>query len=125
MDRASKYFELLGMCHLAHQWSASSAGGRLIDLVFTALDSPYSVEVLRGVTSSPMDVVVSSLPDPSDSRPWSSGLASAGRSGAIIFASSLNPLDQHILDPAHVPCVLIDPDAKLPEPALVRDGRRT
>jgi LacI family transcriptional regulator len=83
----------------------------LIDLVFTALDSPYSVEVLLGVTSSPMDVVVSSLPDPSDSRPWSSGLASAGRSGAIVFASSLNPLDQHIFDPAHVPYVLIDPEA--------------
>ena len=30
----------------------------MIDLVFTALDSPYSVEILRGVTSSPMDVVV-------------------------------------------------------------------
>ena len=84
----------------------------MIALVFTALNSPYSVEILRGVTSSPMDVVVSSMPDPSDSRPWSTGLASAGRSGAIIFASSLNPLDQHILDHAHVPYVLIDPDAK-------------
>jgi hypothetical protein len=72
-----------------------------------------------------MDVVVSSLPDPSDSRPWSSGLASAGRSGAIIFAFSLNPLDQHILDPAHVPYVLIDPDGKLPEPSVATVvGRR-
>jgi DNA-binding LacI/PurR family transcriptional regulator len=72
-----------------------------------------------------MDVVVSSLPDPSDARPWSSGLASPGRSGAIIFASSLNPLDQHILDPAHVPYVLIDPDAKLPEPSVATVvGRR-
>jgi Bacterial regulatory proteins, lacI family len=55
----SGYWSSTTMCHLAHQWSASSAGGRrLIDLVFTALDSPYSVEILRGVTSSPMDVVV-------------------------------------------------------------------
>jgi LacI family transcriptional regulator len=100
-------------------------GRRLIDLVFTALDSPYSVEILRGVTSSLMDVVVSSMPDPSDSRPWSSGLASAGRSGAISFASSLNPLDQHILDHAHVPYVLIDPDANLPEPSVATVvGRR-
>jgi hypothetical protein len=45
-------------------------GSRLIDLVFTALDSPHSVEVLRAVTSSPMDVVVSSTSDPSESRPW-------------------------------------------------------
>ena len=102
MDRASKYFELLGMCHLAHQWSASSAGGRrLIDLVFTALDSPYSVEILRGVTSSPMDVVVV------DAGPFR--LAAVVKwtrlrrtVRAIIFASSLNPLDQHILDHAHV-----------------------
>ena len=28
-------------------------GRPLIDLVFTALDSPYAVEILRGVTSSP------------------------------------------------------------------------
>lgn len=101
MDRASKYFELLGMCHLAHQWSASSAGGRrLIDLVFTALDSPYSVEILRG-TSSPVDVVVV------DAGPFR--LAAVVKwtrlrrtVRAIIFASSLNPLDQHILDHAHV-----------------------
>jgi hypothetical protein len=76
-------------------------GRRLIDLVFTALDSPYSVEILRGVTSSPMDVVVVDA-GPFRLAAWSSGLASAGRSGAIIFASSLNPLDQHILDHAHV-----------------------
>ena len=94
----------------------------MIDLVFTALDSPYSVEILRGVTSSPMDVVVSSMPDPSDSRPWSSGLASAGRSGAIIVASELTPLDQRILDHAHVPYVLIDPAAKLPEPNVATVG---
>jgi LacI family transcriptional regulator len=95
---------------------------RLIDLVFTALDSPYSVEILRGVTSSPLDVVVSSMPDPFDSRPWSSGLVSAGRSGAIIVASELTPLDQRILAHAHVPYVLIDPAANLPEPNVATVG---
>ena len=97
-------------------------GRRLIDLVFTALDSPYSVEILRGVTSSSMDVVVSSMADQSDSRPWSSGLASAGRSGAIIVASELTPMDQRILDQAHVPYVLIDPAAELPEPEVATVG---
>jgi DNA-binding LacI/PurR family transcriptional regulator len=49
----------------------------------------------------------------------------AGRSGAISFASSLNPLDQHILDHAHVPYVLVDPDANLPEPSVATVvGRR-
>ena len=94
----------------------------MIDLIFTALDSPYSVEILRGVTSSPMDVVVSSMPKPSDARPWSRDLASAGRSGAIIVASELTPLDQRILAQAHVPYVLIDPAAKLPEPNVATVG---
>jgi LacI family transcriptional regulator len=98
------------------------AGRRSIDLVFTALDSPYSVEILRGVTSSPLDVVVSSMPDPTESRAWSSGLVSAGRSGAIIVASELAPLDQRILSHAHVPYVLIDPAAKLPEPNVATVG---
>lgn len=99
-----------------------AGGRRLIDLIFTALDSPYSVEILRGVTSSQMDVVVSSMPTPSDARPWSRDLASAGRSGAIIVASELTPLDQRILAQAHVPYVLIDPAAKLPEPNVATVG---
>jgi LacI family transcriptional regulator len=94
----------------------------LIDLVFTALDSPYSVEILRGVTSSPMDVVVSSMPDRSDSGPWSTELASSGRSGAIIVASELTLLDQGILDRAQLPYVLIDPAAQLPEPNVATVG---
>ncbi len=99
-----------------------AGGRRLIDLIFTALDSPYSVEILRGVTSSPMDVVVSSMPDPSSSRPWSSGLGSAGRAGAIIVASELTPVDQRILADAHVPYVLIDPAAELPQPDVATVG---
>jgi LacI family transcriptional regulator len=95
---------------------------RLIDLVFTALDGPYTVEILRGVTSSTIDVVVSSMPDPTESRPWSSELASAGRSGAIIVASELTPLDQRVLAHAHVPYVLIDPAGKLPEPEVATVG---
>ena len=49
-------------------------------------------------------------------------LASAGRSGAIIVASELTPLDQRILAQAHVPYVLIDPAAKLPEPNVATVG---
>lgn len=102
--------------------SRLAEGRRLIDLVFTALDSPYSVEILRGVTSSPIDVVVSSMAERSDSRPWFSGLASAGRSGAIIVASELTALDQRVLAHAQVPYVLIDPAAKLPEPKIATVG---
>ena len=87
---------------------------RLIDLVFTVLDSPYSVEILRGVTSSPADVVVSSMRGAPGRHPWFSGLVSTGRSGAIIVASELTARDQRVLADAHVPYVLIDPAAQLP-----------
>ena len=102
--------------------SWSSERPRVIELVFTALDSPYSVEILRGVTSSPMDVVVSSVPDSSDSRAWSSRLAAAGRSGAIIVTSQLTPSDQVSLARAQVPYVLIDPAAELPDPKVATVG---
>jgi LacI family transcriptional regulator len=95
---------------------------RMIDLVFHAVDSPYSVEILRGVTSSPVDVVVSSMADHSDAFPWSAGLAAAGRSGAIIVTSELTRSDQRTLDQAHLPFVLIDPAAKLPEPNVATVG---
>ena len=100
--------------------SRSATGRKTVELVFTALDSPYSVEILRGVTSSPMDVVVSSMSKLS--RSWSTGLVSAGRSGAIIVASELTPLDQRILDHARIPYVLIDPAAQLPEPNVATVG---
>ena len=87
---------------------------RLIDLVFTVLDSPYSVEILRGVTSSQVDVVVSSMRAAGETRPWSRGLASSGRAGAIIVASELTESDRRVLADAHVPYVLIDPAAQLP-----------
>ena len=50
----SGYWSSTTTCHLADHWSAGSAGGRrLIDLVFTALDSPYSVEILEGSRRAP------------------------------------------------------------------------
>jgi LacI family transcriptional regulator len=102
--------------------SRSTPGRPVIELVFTALDSPYSVEILRGVTSGPVDVVVSPRTDPSDSRPWSAGLASAGRSGAIIVTSKLTSSDQRSLARARVPYVLIDPAAELPDPRVATVG---
>ena len=95
---------------------------RAVDLVFTALDSPYSVEILRGVTSSGMDVVVSSVPDPADAPPWPSRLASSGRAGAIIVTSAFTPADQQILTRARMPYVLIDPAAELPSPEVATVG---
>ncbi|HEX8488541.1 MAG TPA: LacI family DNA-binding transcriptional regulator [Propionibacteriaceae bacterium] len=100
----------------------SVGGRRSLELVFRALDSPYSVEILRGVTSSPMDVVVSSMPAQGRSRAWSSALISAGRSGAIIVTSELTPSDQRNFARARLPYVLIDPAAELPDPKVATVG---
>ena len=100
--------------------SRTAESRRSVELVFTALDSPYSVEILRGVTSSPMDVVVTSMS--ALSRSWSSGLISAGRSGAIIVTSELTPSDQRNLGRGQVPYVLIDPAAELPDPKVATVG---
>jgi LacI family transcriptional regulator len=102
--------------------SRNPSTSRVIELFVTKPDSPYAVEIMRGVTSSPMDVVVSSVPDPSDPRTWSSRLAASGRSGAILVTSQLTPADQRNLARARVPYVLIDPAAELPSPEVATVG---
>ncbi|GAA1844053.1 LacI family DNA-binding transcriptional regulator [Microlunatus capsulatus] len=95
---------------------------RFIELVFTALDSPYSVEIMRGVVSCPVDVVVTSAPDTPDGRGWSGRFAPNDRSGAIIVTSQLTPADQRELARARVPYVLIDPAAELASPEVSTVG---
>ncbi len=102
--------------------SRSATGSPVIELVVTNPGSPYSVEIMRGVMSGPMDVVVSSVPDPSAARAWSSRLAASGRSGAIIVTSQLTAADQRNLARARVPYVLIDPAAELPSPEVATVG---
>jgi LacI family transcriptional regulator len=100
----------------------NAEGRRTIELLFNALDSSYSVEILRGVATSPLDVVVSLVPDTIGSGAWSARLAAAGRSGAIIVTSELTPADQGNLARARVPYVLIDPAAELPSPEVATVG---
>lgn len=92
-----------------------------IELV-AAFDSPYFVEILRGIRSGPGEVVMSSVRESSGARPWSSRVASAERSGAIVVTSELTRSDQRSLTRAHVPYVLIDPAAELPDPKVATVG---
>jgi len=101
--------------------SRPAKGRAQIELV-AASDSPYFIEILRGVRSGPVDVVMSSTAGSSNGRAWSHGVASAGRSGAIIVTSELTRTDQRNLTRAHVPYVLIDPAAELPDPKVPTVG---
>ena len=94
---------------------------RLVDLVFTALDSPWAVEIIRGVASSGLDAVVSSMADAPEPDRWAEHLAGAGRAGAIIVTSGLTPAQRHAFARAEIPCVVIDP-VDLPDPDIPSVG---
>jgi LacI family transcriptional regulator len=80
----------------------------LVDVVFTALDSPWAVEILRGVTESGLEVVVSSQSGSAD-HDWVQGLISGGRRGALVVTSRLTAADQRRLGRSKLPVVVIDP----------------
>ena len=80
----------------------------LVDVVFTALDSPWAVEILRGVTESGLEVVVSSQDRTSD-KDWVQALIAGGRRGALVVTSRLTAADQRRLGRSELPVVVIDP----------------
>ncbi|MFQ1002309.1 LacI family DNA-binding transcriptional regulator [Modestobacter sp. SSW1-42] len=80
----------------------------LVDVVFTALDSPWAVEILRGVTESGLEVVVSSQSRTSDVD-WVQALVAGGRRGALVVTSRLTAADQRRLGRSRLPVVVIDP----------------
>jgi len=90
------------------------------DLVFTHLDSPWAVEIMRGVMDSGLDVVVSTMKDPGG-MPWSDRVARAGRGGAILVTSHLTTHDRKVLARARLPLVQIDP-VDLPAPDMPSVG---
>jgi LacI family transcriptional regulator len=80
----------------------------LVDVVFTALDSPWAVEILRGITESGLEVVVSTE-SRSSGNDWVQSLISGGRQGAIVVTSRLTATDQRRLGRSKLPVVVIDP----------------
>jgi LacI family transcriptional regulator len=83
-------------------------GTPLVDLVLNALDSPWAVEIIRGVTGTELDVVVSAMPEGAG-RGWAQSLVSAGRSGVIVVTSALPDDARQAFERAGVPVVVIDP----------------
>ncbi|ASR39526.1 LacI family transcriptional regulator [Prauserella marina] len=90
---------------------------RSVDLVFDELVSPYSLEVLRGVTEAGakagVDVVVGTVPRPDDADApatgWANRLKAAGREGLIVVTSELNLAQVESFADAGLPLVVIDP----------------
>ena len=98
----------------------------LVDLIFNGLDSPWAVEILRGVedwcAGHAMGAAVSAVRHGS-ARPasWTSALASHDTDGVILVTSELTlPQLRQVRDEG-IPLVVVDP-VSLPDPDLPSVG---
>jgi LacI family transcriptional regulator len=98
----------------------------LVDLIFNGLDSPWAVEILRGVeewcSEHEMGAAVSAVRHGS-ARPasWTGALASHDTDGVLLVTSELTEGQLGELRAADIPLVVIDP-VNLPEPDLPSVG---
>jgi LacI family transcriptional regulator len=98
----------------------------LIDVVFNGLDSPWAVEILRGVeewcSANGRGAAVSAVRHGS-ARPasWTSALASHDTDGVLLVTSELTEEQLVQLREGDIPLVVIDP-VNLPEPDLPSVG---
>ena len=98
----------------------------LIDLIFNGLDSPWAVEILRGVedwcSSHAMGAAVSAVRHGS-ARPasWTSALASHDTDGVILVTSELTLPELRQVRGEGIPLVVVDP-VSLPDPDLPSVG---
>jgi LacI family transcriptional regulator len=87
---------------------------RLVDLVFNDLDSPWAVEIIRGVEDAAhaegVGTVVSAIHRrASATRAWLENLGARASDGAILVTSELDPALRSELQELQVPAVVIDP----------------
>ncbi|MGC9665592.1 LacI family DNA-binding transcriptional regulator [Planosporangium sp. 12N6] len=92
----------------------SRTNASLVDLVFTDLDSPWAVEIIRGVEevahAAGVGTVVSAIHrGTTPTRQWLQNLRTRATDGVILVASDLAPSIPAELRRLHVPMVLVDP----------------
>lgn len=94
--------------------SRAAERANLIDLVFNDLDSPWAVEIIRGVEdvghAVGIGTVVSAVHTRADSkRQWLLNVRGRSSDGVILVTSDLEPDLQEGLRKLHVPTVVVDP----------------
>ncbi|GAA4892897.1 LacI family DNA-binding transcriptional regulator [Streptomyces coeruleoprunus] len=94
--------------------SAPGDRAALLDLVFNDLDSPWAVEIIRGVEevahAAGMGTVVSAIHGRSgDARQWMRNLRARASGGVILVTSVLEPVFHEELRRLGVPLVVVDP----------------
>lgn len=102
----------------SHGYQRRTASGRnssgLIDLVFNDLDSPWAVEIIRGVEdvahAAGIGTVVSAIHrKTSSAKQWLDNLRSRSTEGVIFVTSTLEPPQQAELRRLNIPIVVVDP----------------
>lgn len=106
--------ELLRFHGYQRKTVAPRARAALIDLVFNDLDSPWAVEIIRGVEevahSSGVGTVVSAIHGASrPARQWMTNLRARASDGVILVTSVLEPHLHEELRRLGVPLVVVDP----------------
>jgi LacI family transcriptional regulator len=105
---------LLDEHHYTRAGARRNRRSGLVDLVFNGLDSPWAVEILRGVeewgAAHETGVAVSAVRH-GNARPasWTSGLASHDTDGVILVMSGFTTGQLEQLRAASIPLVVIDP----------------
>lgn len=99
-----------------HRKRAAATGSRaaLLDLVFNDLDSPWALEIIRGVEdvthATGIGVVVSAVHGRSGAaRAWMRNLRARASDGVILVTSALEPVLHEELRALGVPLVVVDP----------------
>ncbi|GAA3853901.1 LacI family DNA-binding transcriptional regulator [Streptomyces sedi] len=106
--------ELLRQYGYRRRTHAPGDRAALIDLVFNDLDSPWAVEIIRGVEevagAAGVGTVVSAIHDRAGAaRQWMTNLRARASDGVIMVTSVLEPLLHKELHRLGVPLVVVDP----------------
>ncbi|BCJ31488.1 LacI family transcriptional regulator [Actinocatenispora sera] len=113
-DTRERVEQLLHERGYRRRQSRSRPAAGLIDLVFNDLDSPWAVEILRGVEEVGHDAgtgtVVSALHRRTGpTRQWLKSLQDRSTDGVILVTSDLEPMLQAELHRLDAPAVAVDP----------------
>jgi LacI family transcriptional regulator len=110
-----KVEELLRRHGYRRRTGRARASASLIDLVFNDLDSPWAVEIIRGVEEAAhaagVGTVVSAIHRRNESaRQWLQNLRTRTTDGVILVTSDLTPPLHAQLRRQNIPMVLVDPE---------------
>ncbi|MFG2107392.1 LacI family DNA-binding transcriptional regulator [Micromonospora chersina] len=118
-DTRERVEELLRHHGYRRRGSRTVRRANLVDLVFNDLDSPWAVEIIRGVEdvghAAGVGTVVSAIHSESTStRQWLQNLRDRASDGVIVVTSHLTPPVHAQLRRLNVPVVVVDPAAGVP-----------